>query len=430
MGSIKNIYLPYGNETLHAKVPSNRVLFERNLKYLPGLADFENTLLERLDNPVAGESLKDIVSGRGGILILIEDNTRNTPVKRILPILIDYLEGCGVSLSDIEILTAPGTHRKMSEMEIVEKVGPEIVKRVNIFQHDVTEKESIVELDPIYIGESKIPVAINKRALDADVIIGIGSIVPHDQAGYTGGGKIVQPGICGYSTTAATHIAAALLKEIPLGVVENPCRLGIEAVAKRVGLNFIINIVKNSKGEIKEIVTGDFVIAHRRGALVAKEMYSLAIPEAADIIITSSFPYDIDYWQAGKGLISSSLAVKRGGYLILAAACPEGLVHNHPKFKDWLKLSYQDLCNSVKNISPEDEEADLVAASIAIFNSRIREKADILLISDGLSEEDISVLGYTKFDSLQTAIDFAMEKKPLAKVGIIPRGGDCLPILS
>ena len=86
MGSIKNIYLPYGNEALHAKVPSNRVLFERNLKYLPGLADFENTLLKRLDNPVAGESLKEIVSGKGGILILIEDNTRNTPVKRILPI--------------------------------------------------------------------------------------------------------------------------------------------------------------------------------------------------------------------------------------------------------------------------------------------------------------------------------------------------------
>jgi len=408
-------------------VPANRVLFESNPKSTSGLVDFENTLLKKLDNPVAGESLRNIVSGRGKILILIEDNTRNTPVKQILPVLINYLEGCGVNLCDIEILIAPGTHRRMTKKEIIEKVGLEIVKKINIFQHDFTEKKYIVELDPIYIGERKIPVAINKRALDVDVIIGIGNIVPHTEAGYSGGGKIVQPGICGYSTTAATHTAAVLLKDMPIGIVENPCRLGIEAVAKKVGLNFIINVVKNLKGEVIEIVTGDFVIAHRKGVIVAKEAHSFEIPEAADIIITSSFPYDIDWWQAGKGLILSSLAVKKGGCIILAAACPEGLVHNHPKLKDWLKLSYQDLCNAIKNISPEDVEADLIAASIAVLNSRIREKADILLISDGLSEEDCSVLGYTKFNTLQDAINFAIRERPLAKIGIIPRGGDCLP---
>ncbi len=426
---VKYICIPYGNKELNAKVPLNQVFFEGIPKYFPGLKNFEKTLLDRLNNPTSGEPLKSLVKNKNKILILIEDNTRYTPVDKILPILIHYLEDCGVALNNIEILTAPGTHRKMTDAEIEEKVGLEIVKTIGIFQHDITEKKDIVALEPIYIGKSKIPVEVNKKVLESDVIIGIGNITPHTEAGYTGGGKIVQPGICGYSTTAATHVAAALLEDIPIGVVENPCRHGIEAVAKTVGLSFIINVVKNIKGEVNEIVTGDFVIAHREGALIAKDMYSIEIPEKVDIVITSAYPYDIDWWQAEKGLISAFFAVKEGGCIVLAADCPEGIAHNHPKLLEWLRLSYQDLCANVRNIPPDDIEEDLVGASIAIFNSRIREKVDILLVSDGLSMEDAKILGYKKFISLQSAIDFALKKHPLAKIGIIPRGGDCLPVL-
>lgn len=427
---MKDVCLPYGDKELVATLPSNKVIFEGNLKYTPGLANLKTTLLHKLDNPTAGESLANIIKGKSKILILIDDNTRSTPVNQILPVLINYLVDQGFLLNNIEVLVATGTHRKMSETEVVEKIGTEIVNKIKIFQHDITKKEDLIKLDPIYIGQNKIPVEINKKVLNSDVIIGIGNITPHDQAGYTGGGKIVQPGICGYSTTSATHIAAAFLKEVPLGIVENPCRHGIEAVAKKVGLDFIINVVKNFKGEVKEVVTGDFIAAHREGALLAKNMYSIKMPgaEEIDVLISSAFPYDIDWWQSLKGIVSSFLAAKNSQAIIIAAACPDGLASNHPKLKEWLKLTYRDLCSCIKKTSIEDEEADLVAASIAIYNSRIREKMDILFISDGISKDDARILGYKKFVSLQNAIDYALERYPSAKFGIIPRGGDFLPV--
>ena len=118
--------------------------------------------------------------------------------------------------------------------------------RFKVDQHNINETESLVHLGYVMSGDYEIPVQLNRDALEADLLIGLGDIVPHSDAGYSGGAKIVQPGICGYATTAATHIVAALLADIPLGVVENPCRAGMEKVAEKAGLAFILNTVKTS----------------------------------------------------------------------------------------------------------------------------------------------------------------------------------------
>jgi nickel-dependent lactate racemase len=427
---LRKISIPYGNESLTAEIPENFLLFSGEMTPLRALGNFEEDLRQKLDRPIGCRPLKDQLSARDCVLVLVEDNTRNTPVKKILPVLLDYLERAGIPLAKVEILTAPGTHRVMTEKELTEKIGEGIGHKVKVSQHDFRDSRAIADLGTVQVGQSRIPVQVNRKILEADFLIGIGDIVPHSDAGFSGGAKIVQPGVCGFATTAATHIAGALLEEIPLGDVTNPCRLGMEEVARQVKLRFIINVIKNYQNEVAEVVTGDFVQAHRQGVVTARKSFGVSIPALADVVIVSSYPCDIDYWQAEKGLISAYFAVKRGGIIIFAAPCPEGMEHNHLRLRDWIKMTYAEACAVARKISPEDMQADLIAADLAICNARIREKAEVYLVSDGLDEEDSLILGYRKFATLPQAVDSALKRFPRGRFGLLPRGGDCLPILS
>ncbi|WP_127721365.1 nickel-dependent lactate racemase [Clostridium sp. AWRP] len=424
-----NISLPYGDTYIHAKIQASSLIFKGVMKKFTPLKSLKKRMFERLDNPIGCRALKDEMEKDSKVLILIDDNTRSTPISKMLPILIEYITtNVGVTLNNIEIMVANGTHRIMTEKEIIEKVGKEIFDNIKIYQHDVTDKNALVDLGMVEIDGFKFPVSVNKKVQEVDYIIGLGNIIPHSDAGFSGGAKIVQPGICGAVTTAATHISGALMKEIPLGnVTDNICRKGIEEVARKVGLNFIVNVVMTPEGEIVDIFTGDFVKAHREGVKLSAEVYGTKISELADIVVVSSSPCDIDYWQAEKGLVSAYFCVKQGGYIIFAAPCYEGMEHNHPKLREWAKVSYKEAEIIARKTSLEDETCDLVAADIAMSNARIREKAKVLIVTEGLSDEEISILGYKKFETLQKAVDYALKENPNFKIGILPRGGDCLP---
>jgi nickel-dependent lactate racemase len=142
----------------------------------------------------------------------------------------------------------------------------------------------------------------------------------------------------------------------------------------------------------------------------------------------SSYPADLDFWQALKGVTAAYFAVKQGGTIIFASPCYEGLAHNHPKFMDWLKMSYRDILERVKSAPIDDKSIDLISAVLAVCNSRAREKAQILVVSHGLDDSEINVLGYRRFSNVQEAIDHVLQNHPEATIGILPRGGDCLPI--
>jgi nickel-dependent lactate racemase len=420
--------IPYGKAQEEFEVPEDRLLFRGDMPNVPPLDDLEAEILRKLDSPEGTPPLSELAAGKKNIVLLIEDNTRNTPLKTILPVLVGYLGRHGVPDSAISFLTAPGTHRVMTDAEIVEKIGAGMAARFKVFQHDATKEEELVDLGTVRAGDYGVPVHVNRRALEADLLVGLGDIVPHSDAGYSGGAKIVQPGICGFATTSATHVAAALLADIPLGVMENPCRQGMEEVARKVGLAFILNTVRNRQGEVIGIFAGDFVKAHRQGAALAREAYRVDIPEPADVVVVSSSPCDIDYWQAEKGVISAYFAARPGGILVFAAPCPEGLATNHPRFREWLALSLGDVLAKARASSPEDRDADLVSADLAACNSRVREKMHVFIVTDGLCDEDVRILGYERFPSVQAALDEALSRIPGARVGVLPLGGVALPV--
>jgi nickel-dependent lactate racemase len=424
-----HVELPYGTSSLSANIPAEKIVFDGDLEKLPEVEDLEAAVLASLDAPTGTPPLRELAAGRDRVVVLVEDNTRHTPVDRILPVLFNELNRAGIDDGRIEILGAPGTHRLMTDAEVREKVGDEAYRRVRISQHDCTDPGSMLDLDPVHAGDIEIPVQVNKKVLEADLLIGLGNILPHCGAGFSGGAKILQPGVCGVATTSATHIAATLLPEIPLGDIDSPVRVGMEEVARAAGLSFIVNVVRDPRGRVLTVVAGDFVAAHRLGVEVSRRAYAVRVPAPADIVVVSSFPADIDWWQAEKGLIAAYFAVKEGGVIVLAAPCPEGLEHNHPLLRSWLPLSFADGCAKVAATDPTDISADLIASDLGVDNAKIREKARIIIVTDGLSDDDIALLGYRRMPDLQTAVDAALELVPSGTIGILPYGGDSLPVV-
>lgn len=425
--------IPYGGQHVEFELPEGSVLFEGRMADLPAV-DLERAVAEALDAPIGTAPLKELIRGKRKIVFLVEDATRDTPLARIVPVITDYLAQSGIPDDAIRFLTAPGTHRIMTSQEIEDKLGSETVRRFKILQHDATVPEDMTDLGTVNVksaaGGYAIPVRVNRHAIEADFLIGLGNIVPHSDAGFSGGAKILQPGVCDCATTSATHAAAGFCPDIPLGMVDgNPCREGIEAVAHKVGLSFILNVVKNSKNEVIGVFAGDFIEAHRAGAALSRQSFKVDIPAPADIVVVSSSPADLDYWQAEKGLISAYFAVKQGGIVVFVAPCFEGLAHNHPRFREWLSLPLDEVLKRLRAASPEDTDADMVSAVLAVCNCRARDKARIFFVGEGLTKEDLDALGYVPFASVQEAIDAALFQKNNATVGILPKGGISLPII-
>lgn len=422
--------IPYGDIYLEFSAPENSVIFTGEPVRVPGVRNFRCELLKALEEPIGAPPLKELAKGKKNIVFLIEDATRNTPVAQIMPIVTDYLNANGVQDEAISFLTAPGTHRVMTGAELREKLGPQMLKRFKVRQHDAAEADDMADLGYVEAGGCRIPVHINKYALQADLLVGIGSIVPHSDAGYSGGAKILQPGICDFATTAATHAAAGFCPDIPLGRLDdNPCRQGMEAVAAKAGLAFIINVVKNFEGETAGIFAGDFVKAHRAGAKLSERAFKVALPSQADILIASAYPADLDFWQASKGIDAAYFAVRRGGVIIFAARCKEGLASNHPRLRELLALPLEGVLEQLRKFAPEDKDADVISMDVAVGNCRARDRARIFCVSEGLSQDDCRALGYTRFPDVQSALDEALHLLPGAQIGILPQAGVTLPVV-
>ncbi|MDR1948153.1 MAG: nickel-dependent lactate racemase [Spirochaetaceae bacterium] len=421
--------IPWGNASLSFDAPEESVVFSGLMEKLPPLKNLEQALIDALDHPIGKPPLSQLVkSAEKGVLFLVEDATRNTPLERILPTIITYLNKAGIPDEKISFLTAPGTHRVMTPGEIEKKLGAPMVKRFNVYQHDATRADELVNIGQVMAGDYPVPVEINRRALEGKFLFGLGNIVPHSDAGYSGGAKILQPGICGFVTTAATHAAAGFCPDIPLGMKEgNPCRRGMEAVAEQVGLSFILNTVKNYDGEICGIFAGDFIKAHRAGVDLAEKSFKVDIPEQADIVIVSSYPADLDFWQAGKGITAAYFAVKEKGVIIFVSPCTEGLAANHPRFREWLAKPLAKVLEDLRKYKPQDEEADLVSGVLAVCNCRARDRAAIFAVTQGLSGADLEALQFTSFPDITSALKEALKRKPGGTIGILPQGGISLP---
>src|SRR4030066_1934389 len=267
----------------------------------------EQIIEEALSHPIGSPPLTQILKGREKVLVVVDDYTRSTPVQEILPRLIKELQHAGVNKENINILVALGTHRPMTEEEMVEKFGPKLSKQYPILNHSWWDPSQLISLGETEKGT---PILVNRMVKEVDLIVGIGQIVPHRVSGFSGGCNIVQPGICGEETTGKTHWLSAQFKGRDiLGKIEHPVKEEIERVALKAGLKWIINTIQDGSGRLVAAVAGDPIHAYRMGAKRSLEIYQSKLPQEAAIILADSHPYDSDLWVAAKGIYAAELAV-------------------------------------------------------------------------------------------------------------------------
>jgi lactate racemase len=419
-----DVLLPYGKNTVRVTIPSDNLLGVYSPKDIPAVPDVKGEIVQALARPIKSASLRELVSGKKKVVIVADDNTRCTPTEIITPLLLDEFNAAGVPDENISIIIALGTHRFMTDEEILQKFGKEAVSRVSIKNHPFRDPGALVDLG---MTENGGRIQVNREVFEADFKIGIGSIVPHHICGFSGGAKIIQPGVSGESTTAYTHLLSARAPRSYLGILDNPVRTEMDAIARRVGLNTILNTVLNRQGQVVGVFFGDVVEAFHAGVKRALEVYAVELPREAEVVLASSHPCDLDFWQAHKTQYPSDLAVKAGGIVIILTPCNEGVSQIHCDILDITCHS----SSRVRDMVAAGQLADEVAAALAIAWAQVKEREDVFIVSDGISAAEAGELGFTPFENVQLAVDEALKRMgPDAKVAVLTHAPDMLPIIT
>lgn len=418
------ITFPYPDFT-PINVPQENLMGEFSPSLENGQKAESELIEEAFLNPVGAEPLSKVLKGCRHVLVVVDDYTRSTPVDRIFPRLKEELRSARIKDEDIKIMVALGTHRPMTQEEMLKKFGSTLCEGYKILNHQWWDKEQL-----IYLGDTKkgTSIVVNKIVKEVDFIIGIGQIVPHRVTGFSGGGNIIQPGICGEITTGKTHWLAAQFtgREI-LGKIENPVKDEVEEVAQRAGLKWIINTVQNGHGDVIHVVAGDPVLAYREGAKKSYDIYKAEIPSEADIVIADSYPFDSELWLAAKGIYASELAVKKEGVVILISPCPEGISPSHPEV---LEMGYNTFENVHRLLQKGSIQKLTVAAHLVHVGRVIKDRARGILVSKGITADEAERLGFIHGKTPQEAFDKALSMcGSKAKIAVLRRGGEILPVI-
>ena len=411
----------YGSKLIEIECPDERTALIEPNKVSP-VEDEREEIINALNNPIGTKKLEAILKGKNNAMVICDDITRPTPTEVILPILLDRINEAGINDEKITVMIALGTHRLMNEDEIARKVGDETLSRVKVVQNEWMKKENLIFMGKTELG---IPIYINKLVVKADAKIGVGVITPHLRAGFTGGGKIIQPGVCGSETTGYTHLIASKFgMENMIGNPENPVRKEIEAIAEKVGLDFIVNVILNVEKKLVKAVAGHFIKAHRVGVKYSMKVCGVKLPFEPDVVIADSHPSDIELWQAIKGLVPAVLSVKEGGSIAFITPCYEGVSKTHP---DVAKFGYRTY-DEIKELVDKGVIKDLVAAAhLSVLPiSKIRK---CWMYTEGIPKEVVEHLGFNYAESPQEAVDKAIESQPPdAKILVIRSSPYVLPI--
>jgi nickel-dependent lactate racemase len=261
---------------------------------------------------------------------------------------------------------------------------------------------------------------------EADVVIGLGAIVPHHIPGFSGSSKIIQPGVCGARTTAETHLLSCSGGgDSFLGIADNPVRRDMDDMANRVGMHTIFNVVMDSQGGVVGVFFGDMQDAFKAGVELARDIYGVAYHETPDIVLANSYPCDLDFWQSHKSQYPAQRMVRSGGTIIVCTPAPEGVSPVHTDLLDFTAWSSKE----IKAAYREGRIKNGVAAALATAWAMVREKASVVMFSPGIPAADKARLGHTHADSIDAAVAEAFRRQgPEARLSVLTHAPDMLPI--
>ncbi|MBV9125196.1 MAG: nickel-dependent lactate racemase [Planctomycetes bacterium] len=421
------ITLDYGRTGLEVNLPEDRVVGPLAIQPAPPLPDPERAIATALQHPIGTPPLAQLARGRRNACILICDITRPVPNRLILPPLLRTLEEQGLAREDILILVATGLHRPNEGAELEEMVGPEVFGRYRIENH---HGKVLEEHDFLGVTPAGVPVHLDSRYLRADLKITTGLIEPHLMAGYSGGRKVICPGIAALETVRVWHGPQFL--EHPRAdsgiLAGNPVHEENTRIAQLAGCDFIVNVCLDGQRRVTWVGAGDMIAAWEEGVRLIERVVKVPVPEAVDVVVTScaGYPLDTTWYQAVKGLTGALPIVKKGGTIILAASLTEGL--GSPEFQRLLDEN-QDLRVFKQRIL--GKEYFVMDQWQLEELAKVVERCRVKVVSHGLPPETLRHCHVEPAATVEQAVaDSLAEYGPQARVAVIPKGPYVLPYVA
>jgi nickel-dependent lactate racemase len=312
----------HSDSSLELAFPAEWEVTEARMQDAPGLADAQ--IAQAIDSPIGIPHLSQLARGRRDAAVVVEDTSRPAPLERVIVQVLNELEAGGLSRHRVRLLVGSASHRPLTRLDLVKKLGQATLDTVEVRNHNAYE--NLVELGTTSRGT---PIHVNRTYAEADLKLAIGSIIPHRDAGFGGGAKLAGIGMAGVDTIAANHMAAWSAGHVGLGRIEdNPLRADIDEIAGRAGLEMIVNVVVNSRREIAGVFAGDPSLAFRQGTQFARDIYATPVPDAVDVAVFNAYPKDTEFIMGFNALnpgygIGERL-VQAGGTVVITMAASEG----------------------------------------------------------------------------------------------------------
>lgn len=412
--------IPFGEQSLYFEIPDGREVFTISIPKVTCPVDPYAEISRSLDNPIGSERIESMVKPQDRVCIICDDITRPTPVREILEVLLKRLLDAGVAKKNIYMVMALGSHRYMTEEEKIRKVGPEIYRDYRVLNSEFRDPAGLLDMGCSRTGAR---IFVTRAVMDSDIRIGIGNIVPHPAMGWSGGGKILYPGVTDEVTVAQFHIQQGLANENLFGKDDCFIRLEVEKWVDTIGLHFIINTVLSPDMRLYRVVAGHYVKAQRAGVAFAKEVCGARLEKPCEIVVVSSYPADLDYWQATKGYLCGARGAVVGGTIILATPCLEG-IGPHQEYVDCIGNDRaEELLLEIQDGKPV--KGDHLALCIGTCVSKIRRKYRLVTVSDGLTPSEMKRAGVAHYavKDISQAISDAIARYENPSVLIISHGG-------
>jgi len=406
----------YGEEQIELELPDRNLIGVLKTSRPSASADVEYEVLRSLENPVT-----PFIKKGSKALLIVTDYTRATPLSMILPPLIRKLKEEG--FREFTVLVANGLHAPASQKQLEELLGGWVFEEAEVVNHDASKLDELT-----YLGETSwgTPLWVNRRIFEADLRIGCGTVEPHFFAGYSGGGKIILPGVSGVETIYRNHSYAMINHPgSRLGVLDrNIIYKDICEASSMSELDAVVNVVLGFEGGVSKCFSGEPLKTHRSAVEFLERFVKVRVKRKADIVVVSGggYPADRNLYQAVKGMAVGEPLVKDNGVIVLLAECRDGVAHEHfyqlaSKFKDPVAL-----LRYIKEHEPIRDQWEVQ------IMARILMKSRIVVYAKGVTAQELENMMLIPASSPEEALEIAFSLTNRdAELLAVPEGTHVIP---
>ncbi len=420
------VELAYGSGRLAIDLPAGRTVVV-SPTHSPPAPDALAEVRAALRQPVGAAPLREVVRPGQTVAISVCDGTRPQPRRVVLPAILDELDGV-VRLEDVVVLVAAGTHRANTDAELREMLGDEIVDAVRVVNHDARADGTLTWAGRLGAG---VPTWLCSEWLAAAVRITTGVVEPHFFAGFSGGPKMVAPGLAGLETVLTLHDAERIgHPNARWGVIEgNPIQGDIRAIAAATGVDFSLDVIVDAEQRVVRAFGGELFASHTDACRVARSVAMRPVAGRFDVVVTSNagFPLDQNLYQAVKGMSAAAEVVEPGGAIVVVAECRDGFP-DHGSYRTELEaagspVALLETIARRETTVPDQWQVQIQAA--------IQSRSRVLVHTSFLSDAELAAAHLEPaHDVAATVEELLSAAGPDARVCVLPEGPQTIPYVA